>query len=342
MFSRKLPQAVKLLESGKGLWIMKEKILEYLFEHQQEFTSGEVLRKKFNVSRTAVWKQINALKEEGYQIKSIPNKGYRLQIGEDQLIPYVLEKSLGERIEVFQSIDSTNNYLKKTAQDFPDKMMVLSEEQTKGRGRMGREWYSPKGAGLFFSILLKPKISMQESFIITGIAAAAVSEAIVDTTELPAKIKWPNDIVVNGKKVCGILTEVSGELDGVSYMVVGIGINVNTPGFSEELKGVATSLYLEKGEKVLRKKLFLTIAKKFFHFYGDFTDGKGVQEVHRVLEKNSAILGREVRIIRGQEKKFGKAIAITKEGFLKVRYSSGEEAVLSSGEVSVRGIEGYM
>ena len=321
---------------------MKEKIVEYLFTHQQEFTSGEVLRKKFNVSRTAIWKHMKTLKEEGYQIQSIPNKGYRLQIAEDQFLPFELEQVLGKRIEVFQTIDSTNDYLKKGARIFPDNMMVLSEEQTKGRGRLGREWYSPKGAGLFFSILLKPEISMQESFIITGIAAAAVAEGIEEVTKLPAKIKWPNDIIVNKKKVCGILTEVSGELDGINYIIVGIGINVNTPDFSEDLKERATSLYLEKAEKISRKDLFVTIAKKFFHYYNHFLDGKNLQEVHRILNNRSGILGKEITVIRGNEKKYGKAISITEEGFLKVRYSNGEEATLSSGEVSVRGMEGYL
>ncbi len=321
---------------------MKEKILEYLFNHQKEFTSGEFLRKKFNVSRTAIWKHIKALKEEGYQIESVSNKGYQLQIEGDQFISYDLEKALGKKVEVFQSIDSTNDYLKRGFRDFPDRMMVLSEEQKKGRGRMGREWYSPKGAGLFFSILLKPGISMQESFKITGIAAAAAAEAIEETTGLPAKIKWPNDVVVNGKKVCGILTEVSGEMDGVNYIILGIGINVNTPDFSQELKGRATSLYLEKKKKVSRKELFLTAAKKFFDFYQDFIEKNSVQEVHSILQSRSAILGKEILVIKGAEKKYGKALSLTKEGFLKVRYSTGEEEVLSSGEVSVRGMQGYL
>jgi len=321
---------------------MKEKILEYLFNHQQGFTSGEELRKIFNVSRTAIWKHMKTLKEEGYQIQSVPNKGYRLQITEDQFLPFELAKALDKRVEVFQTIDSTNDYLKNGAREFPDKMMVISEEQTKGRGRLGREWYSPKGAGLFFSILLKPKISMQESFILTGIAAAAVAEGIEEVTKLPAKIKWPNDIVVNGKKVCGILTEVSGEMEGINHIIAGIGINVNTPGFSRELTERATSLYLEKGEKISRKELFLTIAQKFFHYYTPFAEGKKLQEVHRILENRSAILGKEIMILRGEEKKFGKAISITEEGFLKVRYTSGEEVDLSSGEVSVRGMEGYL
>ena len=321
---------------------MKEKILEYLFNHQEEFTSGEFLRKKFNVSRTAIWKHIKTLKEEGYQIKSVSNKGYQLQIEGDQFISYDLEKLLGKKVEVFQSIDSTNDYLKRGFRDFPDKMMVLSEEQKKGRGRLGREWYSPKGAGLFCSILLKPEITMQESFKITGIAAAAVAEAIAEATELPAKIKWPNDIVVNGKKVCGILTEVSGEMDGINYIIVGIGINVNTPGFSQELKDRATSLYLEKGEKVFRKDLFITLAKKFFKFYDEFVDNKSLEEVLNLLKSRSAILGKEIIVIRGEEKKQGTALSITEEGFLKVRYNTGEEEVLSSGEISVRGREGYL
>ncbi|NBG89682.1 biotin--[acetyl-CoA-carboxylase] ligase [Isachenkonia alkalipeptolytica] len=320
---------------------MKEKILEYLLNHQGEFTSGEVLRREFGVSRTAIWKHMKTLKEEGYQITSVPNKGYQLTIEEDRLLAYELEKSLGKKVEVHQSIDSTNNHLKRNARDYPDEMIVLSEEQKKGRGRLGRSWDSPKGAGLFFSMLLRPRITMEESFKITGIAAAAVAEAIEEVTGLPARIKWPNDILVQGKKVSGILTEVSGEPDGINYIIVGIGINVNTPNFTGELKDRATSLYLEKGEKVSRKELFVRAANKFFRFYHGFTREKTLGEVHGILENRSAVLGKEVIILRGEEKKQGKAVEITKEGFLKVRYESGEEEVLSSGEVSVRGLGGY-
>ena len=320
---------------------MKEKILQYLFHHREEFTSGEVLRREFNVSRTAIWKHMKTLKEEGYQIESVPNKGYRLQVDEEQFLPVELEKILGNRIGVFSSIDSTNDYLKAGAKDFPDKMMVLSEEQTKGRGRLGREWYSPKGEGLFLSVLLKPRMTMQESFRITGIAAVAVAEAIEEVTGLPAKIKWPNDILVHGKKVCGVLTEVSGELDSINYIIVGVGINVNTRDFSRELKPRATSLFLEKGERIPRKDLFLTLGKKFFYFYHEYTEKNNFEEVRSLLEKRSEILGKEIYVLRGKEKKRGIALSITGEGFLRVRYETGEEEVLSSGEISLRGITGY-
>lgn len=321
---------------------MKEKILDYLFEHQQEFTSGETLRKKFEVSRTAIWKHMKALKEEGYQIESVSNKGYRLQLGEDQLLSYELEKILDKKIELFQSIDSTSNYLKQRAYELPDQMMVLSEEQKSGRGRMGRQWDSPKGQGLFFSILLKPRISMKESFRITGIAAAAVAEGIEEATGLPAKIKWPNDVVIGAKKVSGILTEISGEPDAINYVIVGIGINVNTPDFSEELKDRATSLYLEKGEKVSRKALFLAVSRNFYRFYESFTKKHDFEEVHRIMEKRSAILGKKINVIKGSDIRPAKAIALTEEGYLRVQYDSGKTEILSSGEISVRGATGYL
>lgn len=321
---------------------MKEKILDYLFEHQQEFTSGETLRKKFEVSRTAIWKHMKALKEEGYQIESVSNKGYRLQLGEDQLLSYELERILDKKIELFQSIDSTSNYLKQRAFELPDQMMVLSEEQKSGRGRMGRQWDSPKGQGLFFSILLKPGISMKESFRITGIAAAAVAEGIEEATGLPAKIKWPNDVVIGAKKVSGILTEISGEPDAINYVIVGIGINVNTPDFSEELKDRATSLYLEKGEKVSRKALFLAVSRNFFRFYENFTKKHDFEEVHRIMEKRSAILGEKINVIKGSDIRAAKAIALTEEGYLQVQYDSGKTEILSSGEISVRGATGYL
>lgn len=321
---------------------MKEKILDYLFEHQQEFTSGETLRKKFEVSRTAIWKHMKALKEEGYQIESVSNKGYRLQLGEDQLLSYELEKILDKKIELFQSIDSTSNYLKQRAYELPDPMMVLSEEQKSGRGRMGRQWDSPKGQGLFFSILLKPRISMKESFRITGIAAAAVAEGIEEATGLPAKIKWPNDVVIGAKKVSGILTEISGEPDAINYVIVGIGINVNTPDFSEELKDRATSLYLEKGEKVSRKALFLAVSRNFYRFYESFTKKNDFEEVHRIMEKRSAILGKKINVIKGSDIRPAKAIALTEEGYLRVQYDSGKTEILSSGEISVRGATGYL
>lgn len=321
---------------------MKEKILDYLFEHQQEFTSGETLRKKFDVSRTAIWKQMKALKEEGYQIESVSNKGYRLQLGEDQLLSYELERILNKKIELFQSIDSTSNYLKQRAYELPDQMMVLSEEQKTGRGRMGRQWNSPKGQGLFFSILLKPQINMKESFRITGIAAAAVAEGIEEVTGLPAEIKWPNDVVIGAKKVSGILTEISGEPDAINYVIVGIGINVNTPDFSGELKDRATSLYLEKGEKISRKALFLAVARKFFRFYESFTKNHDFEKVHRIMEKRSAILGKKINVIKGSDIRPAKAMALTEEGYLRVQYENGETEILSSGEISVRGATGYL
>ncbi len=321
---------------------MKEKILAYLLEHGDQYISGEVLRREFGVSRTAIWKHIKALKEEGYTINSVPNKGYRLLPDRDRLLSYELERALGKTVEVHDSLDSTNNYLKRNAGEDPDERIVLSEEQKQGRGRLGRSWDSPKGTGLFFSLRLKPAITMEESFKLTGIAAAAVVEALEEVAGVSAKIKWPNDILVGGKKVAGILTEASGEPEGVNYIILGIGINVNNRDFPGELRELATSLYLEKGQPVSRKDLFVAVVHRFFSFYHRFLTEKSLAVVHGILKDRSAIVGKEVIVLRGGEKKYGKALEITEEGFLKVRYSRGDVEILSSGEVSLRGLSGYL
>lgn len=320
---------------------MKEKILAYLLEHGDQYISGEVLRREFGVSRTAIWKHIKALKEEGYTIKSVPNRGYQLIPDRDRLLSYELERALGLPVEVHESLDSTNNYLKRNAGEDPDERMALSQEQKQGRGRLGRNWDSPKGQGLFFSLRLRPRLTMEESFKVTGIAAAAVAEAMEAVTGVSATIKWPNDILVGGKKVAGILTEVSGEPEGINYIIVGIGINVNNREFPGELKALATSLYLEKGEVLSRRELLVAVVNQFFSFYRSFLAEKSLGAVRGILEDRSAILGKEVTILRGGEKKTGKALEITEEGYLKVAYPGGAVEILSSGEVSVRSPRGY-
>lgn len=326
---------------------MRKKILEELYNNKGSYVSGEVLRNKFGVSRTAIWKHINVLKEEGYNIETASRKGYTLLEMEDKLLPKEIEmllsgKAIGHEIIYFDSIDSTNSYAKKEANELKDGTVILSEEQTTGRGRRGREWSSPKGTGIWMSLVLKPNIPPTEGVRMTQIAAAAVCKSIRQMTSLDALIKWPNDIVVNGKKICGILTEMAGELNEIRYIVVGIGINVNTSSFSDELKNVATSLLIESNSKIDRKKLVVNILENFETLYNAYINGSNFDEALNIVKKYSAILGKEIKIVQGNRETIAKAIDIDREGLLLVEMKDGTRELISSGEISIRGMVGYI
>lgn len=326
---------------------MRKKILEELYNNKGSYVSGEVLRNKFGVSRTAIWKHINVLKEEGYNIETASRKGYTLLEMEDKLLPKEIEmllsgKAIGHEIIYFDSIDSTNSYAKKEANELKDGTVILSEEQTTGRGRRGREWSSPKGTGIWMSLVLKPNIPPTEGVRMTQIAAAAVCKSIRQMTSLDALIKWPNDIVVNGKKICGILTEMAGELNEIRYIVVGIGINVNTSSFSDELKNVATSLLIESNSKIDRKKLVVNILENFETLYNTYINGSNFDEALNIVKKYSAILGKEIKIVQGNRERIAKAIDIDREGLLLVEMKDGTRELISSGEISIRGMVGYI
>ncbi|QUH19827.1 biotin--[acetyl-CoA-carboxylase] ligase [Alkaliphilus sp. B6464] len=326
---------------------MRSKILEELYINKGNYISGEVLRTKLGVSRTAIWKHINALKEEGYNIETIPRKGYMLLEMKDKLLPKEIEalisnNTMGQQIVYFDSIDSTNSYAKKEANKLKDGTVILSEEQLLGRGRRGRSWSSPKGTGIWMSLVLKPNIPPTEGVKMTQIAAAAVCKAIRELTGLNALIKWPNDIVINGKKICGILTEMAGELNEVNYIIVGIGINVNTDGFECELKEKATSLFIEGGKKIDRRELVVNILKNFEVLYNIYIKDLDLDETLVIVKNYSAILGKEIKIIQGNLEKKARAIDINDEGLLLVQMDDGSKELISSGEVSIRGENGYI
>ncbi len=325
---------------------MKEKMLEALYEKKGDYISGEELANLFGVSRTAIWKHMNQIKLEGYNVETT-KKGYRILDANEKLLPMDIKARLeahnfGGNILHFESIDSTNNHAKKIAYEVPEGTIVISEEQQAGRGRMGKGWSSPKGEGIWMSIILKPMIPPTEASMLTQVAAAAVCKAIREATGLPALIKWPNDIVVNGKKVCGILTEMAGELNEVSYIIVGIGINVNISYFPEELRLNATSLLLENKEKINRNYLTALIINKFAALYSAFIEERNFNLSLDICRVYSAVIGKTIYLVRGEERQQVLALDITDEGLLKIRQSNGEETTIISGEVSIRGEEGYI
>lgn len=326
---------------------MKERILKTLYDKKGDYVSGEELAGLLGVSRTAIWKHIKQIKQEGYNIETT-KKGYRILDTKEKLLPMEIKGRLdedsiiGKEILHFDSIDSTNDYAKKIAYEVAEGTIVISEEQHSGRGRMGRGWSSPKGDGIWMSIILKPMIPPTEAAKLTQVAAAAVCKAIRQTTELSALIKWPNDIVVGNKKVCGILTEMAGELNEVNYIIVGIGINVNTDSFPKELSEKATSLFIQKGERIDRNCLAASIIKEFTILYKSYIHEKSFSKTLDVCRAFSALIGKEVYLVKGEERERVTPIDITDDGLLMVRKSNGEVTTIISGEISIRGEGQYI
>lgn len=325
---------------------MKEVILNYLKENENKFVSGEEISNKLNITRASVWKHINSLKNDGYKVESVSRKGYKLISSPDiltyeEIRAYLKTERIGRKIIYKKSIDSTNLECKRIADDESEGTAVIGEEQLKGRGRLGRTWVSPLYKGIFMSIILKPDIDMEEAPKLTSLAAAAVFLALSDMG-IGCQIKWPNDIVIDGKKVCGILTEMSGEINRINYIVVGIGINVNlnTDDIPEELEDKATSLLIEKGERVDRRILLSGILNNFEALYDELLKG-GYSKVVSICKDKSSLIGKEVRIIKNGKETVGKAIDIDNQGALVVEYTNGEKDKIISGEVSVRGIGSY-
>ena len=326
---------------------MRNKILEALYANKGNYVSGEILKEKLGISRTAVWKHIKILQDQGYNIQTAPRKGYVLFEADDKLLSKEIESllwsnTMGRELIVFDSIDSTNTYGKNNADHLMDGTIILSEEQLAGRGRRGKDWSSPKGTGIWMSVVLKPDIPPTEGVKTTQIAAAAVCKAIRDLTGLDALIKWPNDIVVNGRKVCGILTEMAGQLNKIDYIVVGIGINVNNTEFPEGISAVATSLQIEYGKKIDRKELIVRIIKNFEALYHSYIENLNLTEVVAIVRDYSAVIGKEIKVIHGALERIVTVHDIDEEGFLIVESGDGKREVIFSGEVSIRGKNGYI
>lgn len=329
---------------------MKDIVLEELRKNKDKYISGEQLSLGLGVSRTSIWKYVKKLKEDGYKIDSSTRKGYKLIDIPDALYPSEIKrlintKIIGKELIFLDSIDSTNSYGKKISEsDFMEGTVIITEEQTAGRGRLGREWVSPKGNGVYLSIMLKPDIKPIQATQITIIAAYAVAKTIRDVFKLNALIKWPNDIVINGRKVCGILTEMGAEIDIVNYLIVGIGVNANIEEkqLSDYDLNTATSLRIELGERIDRKALLSQILTNFEKLYLNFINKPDISGIIDKYKRISATIGKEVRLISNKDEIYGEAIDVNALGQLVVKTDTGEIKEIISGEVSVRGVYGYI
>lgn len=325
---------------------MKAEILTIL-KDTDGYVSGQELCERFGVSRTAVWKAMNQLKKEGYEIESVQNKGYRLVktpdiLSKNELVSIRKTKWVGTEICYFDVTDSTNTQAKSLGEgDAPNGTLVVAGKQESGRGRRGRSFESPAGTGIFMTLLLRPEIEPQNASMLTLVSALAVAKGIEHMVDLPVQIKWPNDIVINGKKVCGILTEMSAQMDYVNYIVIGIGINVGNEEFPEEIKDVATSIYLESGKHVNRAMLIEKIWEEFEDYYELYEKTQDLSSLVKEYDSYLVNRGQKVRVLDSKEPYEGKAMGITDRGELIVDTWEARRLV-SAGEVSVRGVYGYV
>lgn len=319
---------------------MKNKILKLLTS--DTFISGQELCEKFNVSRTAVWKAIKSLREQGYDIESVTNKGYRLInspdiINEPEIKKYLSTELIGSELIVLDTVGSTNDYLKTIADKFPDGTVVTSREQTGGKGRLGRVWQSKKDDTISFSILLRPDLAPMEVSAITPLCGLAVAKTLNEYFNFGATIKWPNDIIVGNKKLCGILTEMSCEFDRVGYIIIGIGINILNTNFPDDIAYKATSCKIESNRDINKSELLAKILAdiELILTEGDYRfNSKNLQE----YKEHCVTLNRAVTFTRRNEQIKGIATDINSEGELIVTMPDGTTQTVFSGEVTVQGI----
>ena len=325
----------------------KAEVLRLLRE-SREFISGQELCEKFSVSRTAVWKIIKQLKEEGYEIEAVQNKGYRLLKMPDILSRSEIESRLegewiGNRVYFEEEVDSTNTWGKRLAEEgAPHGTLVVADEQTQGRGRRGRSWESPRGTTVSMTLILRPDLEPVRASMLTIVMGLSVAQGLQELLDVPVQIKWPNDAVLNGHKLCGILTEMSTQIDYINHVTVGVGINVNMTEFPEEIRGTATSLRLETGHVVKRARLIAAIMERLEQNYGIFLQ---TEDMSGLMEKYSSLLvnqGKEVMVLGAKEEYKAYAVGINNTGELIVRREDGTEEAVYAGEVSVRGVYGYV
>lgn len=320
---------------------VQDHLRELLESNKDVFFSGEEIAKKLGVSRNAVWKAVKALQSGGYPIDAVPNRGYCLSSSSDVLSESGIRQYLrGEAqslgLKVYDSVSSTNLVLRELANSgAPEGTVVVAVSQTGGRGRKGRSFYSPAGTGVYVSILLKPDIAAEDATFITTTAAVAVCDAVETVSDRKAAIKWVNDVLIDGKKICGILTEASLSMESgrIEYAVLGTGVNVYTPknGFPEGLRDIATSVF-DRPQPDAKNRLIAEYLSSFLPRYRNLGGSATVEEYRR----RSFVVGRTVTVLSGGSETPAKVLGVDERCRLLVEYADGTQAALSSGEISIR------
>ena len=325
---------------------MKAAILKILREIG-DYVSGQEICEKLGVSRTAVWKVIRQLQEEGYQVDAARSRGYRIIDGPDVMTAEEVESLLdtewaGKPVLYYPETDSTNIRIRHLGDEgAPHGTLAVADRQTAGRGRRGRTWESPGGSCIYMSILLRPDLAPEKAPMLTLVMACGVAEGIMDCADVKVQIKWPNDIIVSGKKLAGILTEMSTQVDYINHVTVGVGINVNVQNFPEEIQ-TATSLLSETGTQTKRAPVIAAVMKHFEENYKIFMQ---TEDMSGLMKKYSSLLvnqDREVLILEKDAEYKAYAEGINQKGELVVRREDGTVENICAGEVSVRGVYGYV
>lgn len=319
-------------------------ILRALRNARDDAVSGAQLAEQLGLSRAAIWARIEDLRSLGYDIHATPHDGYRLRSvpdrlhGDDLLALVAAGLTIGRDIRVFQETTSTNDVVDKLGRDgVKEGVVVFAESQTKGRGRLGRSWVSLEGKGLWFSVLLRPPLAPQAATQITVASGVALARALTGATGVQCEIKWPNDILVHDRKLCGILTEMTAELDKIKYVILGVGVNVNfdAADFPPDLRKIATSLKIEAKRPVNRSELAAEILRHLDREYGRVVRGD-FESVANDWEAACTTIGREVEITMGSRVVHGRAESLDSEGALLVRTQHGRLERIIGGDVTLR------
>ncbi|WP_242623780.1 biotin--[acetyl-CoA-carboxylase] ligase [Intestinimonas massiliensis (ex Afouda et al. 2020)] len=337
-----------MTKKAGGMDMLRDEVLALLREREGEPLSGEAMSRALGVSRAAVWKAMEALRQEGYEISSAPRKGYWLEGSPDRLSPGELARPgrmVGRELVCLDRVDSTNNEIKRRAVgEAADGLAVVAGEQTGGRGRRGRSFVSPPGKGLYLSVLLRPNCPLAEVPTLTAWSAVAVCDAVEEVCGVRPGIKWPNDVILEGRKLCGILTELELEAEtaALRYVVVGIGVNISQTeaDFGPEVAPVAVSLAQALGKAPRRAEVARALLDSLDRLYGDFPRQR--ENWLARYRADCLTVGRPIRVISGTGEREGTALGVEEDFSLRVAWKDGGEEVVSSGEVSVRGLLGYV
>ena len=327
--------------------MIKLEILKALREAGDAYVSGQDICNQLGVSRTAVWKAVKQLEKEGYKIQAVQNRGYRLEaapdsVGVNELTSILQTRWLGKKIYYYDTIDSTNTEAKRLAEEGADHgALIIANEQTGGRGRRGRGFQSKAGDGIFMTLLLKPKLFPNKASMLTLVAGLAVIKGLERATGVSCQIKWPNDVVIGGRKLVGVLTEMSAQVGYINYVVVGIGINVKNKSFPDELASVATSLYIETKKNYRRAQIIEAVMEEFEDYYERFVEAQTMAPF--IEEYNDHLVNRnkKVKVLDPEHSYEGIARGMNEAGELLVETEQGMVSI-ASGEVSVRGVYGYV
>ena len=316
-----------------------------LLAGESDWLSGEVIAGKLDISRNAVWKAIGSLRDDGYEIEAVKNRGYRLAerpdiVSEPEISRWLTQDRIGSRMEIHGLLDSTNKRAKElAAEGAPHGFLVAADEQSAGRGRFDRRFFSPAKAGIYISYVLRPTLPVEKAVMLTSMAAVAVARAIESLAEVEVKIKWVNDLYINGRKVCGILCEAGMDVESgfLAYAVLGIGVNVGKISFPEELKEIAASIENETGKPVSRSRLIAAISNQLDRLYPQLKTGEFMEEYRR----RSNVIGSEVTVLGSEEGPYqALAVDIDERGRLAVQLADGSVNYLNAGEISVRRAKG--